>query len=83
MVVTHQAKEIWMYDCTTVQGATFNMHGQLYYGHTNAMVLSSSLVVSALSSKPDDLGSCPGRGKGLCPEDVWGKKNASSTLRLG
>ena len=25
-----------MYDRTTVQGATFNMRGQLYRGHANA-----------------------------------------------
>ena len=37
----------------TVQDATFNMRGQLYRGHTNVMALSSSLVVSALSSKSD------------------------------
>ena len=34
IVVTHQAE-------TTVQGATFNMRGQLYRGHTNATALSS------------------------------------------
>ena len=41
--VTHQAKKTWMYDRTTVQpynrttvqGATFNMRGQLYRGHAN------------------------------------------------
>ena len=43
------------------------MRGQLYLGHTNAMALSSSLVVSALSSELDDLGSSPGQGKALCP----------------
>ena len=56
-----------MYDRTTVQGATFNMHGELYRGHTNAMALSSSPVVSALGSESDDSGSSPGRGKALCP----------------
>ena len=60
-------KKIWMYDCMTVQGATFNMCGQLYCGHANAMALSSSPVVSALDSKSDDPGSSPGRGKALCP----------------
>ena len=30
-----------LYDRTTVQGATFNMHGQLYCGHANATALSS------------------------------------------
>ena len=33
---------------TTVQGATFNMRGQLYCGHANAMAFSSSPVVSVL-----------------------------------
>ena len=47
------------------------MRGQLYRGHTNAKDLSSSLVVSALGSKLDNLGSSPGWGKALCP---WEKK---------
>ena len=45
------------YDRTTVQGATFNMRGQMYHGH----------VVSALGSESDDPGSSPGRDKALCP----------------
>ena len=49
-----------MYDRTTVQGATFNMRGQLYRGHAKA--LFSSPVVSALGSES---GSSPGRGKAL------------------
>ena len=60
-----------MYDRTTVQGATFDMRGQLYRGHANATALFSSPVVSALGSESDDLGSSPGREK-LC-----GKKNNS------
>ena len=75
IVVTHQAE-------TTVQGATFNMRGQLYRGHANATALSSSPVVSALGSESDDPGSSPGRGKALCPWDVR-EKNASSAFRLG
>ena len=63
-----------MYDRTTVQGATFNMRGQLYCGHANATALSSSPVVSALGFELDDPGSSPRRGKALCPWDVWGKK---------
>ena len=55
------------YDGTTAQGATFNMRGQLYRGHANAMALFSSPVVSALTSESDDPGSSPGRGKALCP----------------
>ena len=55
------------YDCKTIQGATFNMCGQLYCGHTNAMALFSSPVVGALGSKLEDTGSSPGRGKVLCP----------------
>ena len=51
----------------TIQGATFNIHGQLYHGHANAMALFSSPVVSALGSEVDDLGSSPGRGKVLSP----------------
>ena len=63
-------KKIWTYDRSTVrptvQGATFNMRGQLYYGHVNATALSSSPVGSALGSESDDLGSIPGRSKALC-----------------
>ena len=78
VVVTHQAEKIWIYDRSTVrptvQGATFNMRSQLYYGHVNATALSSSPVVSALGSESDDPGSSPGRGKALCPWDVREKK---------
>ena len=72
-----------MYDCTTIQGATFNMRGQLYRRHPNATALSCSPVVIALGSESDDLGSSPGQGKALCPWDVREKKNASTALRLG
>ena len=71
-----------MYDRTTVQGATFNMHGQLYHRHTNATALSSSPVVSALGSESDDLGSSPGWGKMLCPLVVWGEKMLGPLLGL-
>ena len=71
-----------MYDRTTVQGATFNVCGQLYHGHVNATALYSSPVVSALGSESDDRGSSPGLGKALCPWDVR-EKNASSAFKLG
>ena len=78
VVVTHRAEKILTYDRTTVrptvQGATFNMRGQLYRGHANATALSSSPVVSVQDSESDDLGSSPGRGKALCPWDVQEKK---------
>ena len=78
VVVTHQARKIWTYDRTTVQptvqGATFNMRGQLYRGYANATALSSSPVVSAPGSESYDLGSSPGRGEVLCPLDMRGKK---------
>ena len=67
-----------MYDPTTVQGATFDMRGQLYRGHANVTALFSSPVVSALGSELDDPGSSSGRDK-LCGI----KKNANSTFRLG
>ena len=66
-----------MYDRTTVQGATFDIRGQLYRGHANATALSSSPVVSALGSESDDPGSSP------VPLRRAGKKNASSAFRLG
>ena len=71
-----------MYDRTIVQGATFNMCGQLYRGHAKATALSSSPVVSTMSSESDNLGSSPGRGKGFCPWDVRGKKMRTPLLGL-
>ena len=71
-----------MYDRTTVQGATFNMRGQLYRGHANATALFSSPVVSALGSESDDPGSSPGRGKVFCPWNVQ-EQNVSYAFRLG
>ena len=71
-----------MYDRTTVQSATFNMRGQLYRGHANATVLSSSPMVSALGSELDNPGFSPGRGKVLCPWDVQGKKIRAPLLVL-
>ena len=59
--------DVRLYDGTTIQGATFNMHGQLYCRHTNATALFSSPVVSVLGSKLDDRGSSLGWGKALCP----------------
>ena len=38
----------------TTQGATFNMHGQLYHEHTNVTALFSSPVVSALGSESNN-----------------------------
>ena len=67
--------DVWLYDRTTVQGATFNMCGQLYHRHANAKALFSSPVVSALGSESDDPGSSPGWGKVLCPWDMREKKN--------
>ena len=66
--------DVQPYDRMTIQGATFNMRGQLYCGHANATTLFSSLVASALGSKSDDPGSIPGQGKALCPWDMQGKK---------
>ena len=52
------------YDPTTVQGATFNMRGQLYCGYANATVVQWSVVQWSVHS--DYLRSSPGRGKALC-----------------
>ena len=57
----------------TVQGATFNMRGQLYRRHANATALSSSPVVSALGSESHD----PGLGLAgarRCALETYGKK---------
>ena len=62
----------------TVQGTTFNMHGQLYHGYTNATALFNSTVVSALGSDLDDLGSSPGNA----PLRRAGKKMQAPLLGL-
>ena len=54
----------------TTQGATFNMHGQLYREHTNVTALFSSPVVSTLGSELNNL-------------RVEPPKNASSAFKLG
>ena len=71
-----------MYNRTTVQGATFNLRGQLYCGHANATALFSSPVVSALGSKLDNPGSSPGQGKVLRSWDMRGKKMRAPLLGL-
>ena len=70
------------YDRTTLQGATFNMGGQLYRGHANATALFSSPVVSALGSESDDPGTSPSRGKVLCPLRRAEKKVRAPLLGL-
>ena len=65
---------VQLYDRTTIQGATFNMCGQLYHGQANATALFSSPVVSALGSESDDLGSSPGQGQGVVPLRRAGKE---------
>ena len=67
IVVCHQVEKILMYDRTTVQGATFNLRGQLYRGHAKGTALFSSPVVSALGVESGDPGSCPSRGRVLRP----------------
>ena len=56
-----------MYDRTTVQGATFNMRGQLYRCTAGTPTPRLSPVVSALGSESDDPGYSPGRGRALRP----------------
>ena len=41
LAVTHQAEKIWLYDRTTVQGAIFNMRGQLCHKHAKLPQLCS------------------------------------------
>ena len=43
---------VQLYDCTTIQGATFNMRGQLYHGHANAMALSSGQCTGLQVGQP-------------------------------
>ena len=74
IVVSHQVEKILMYDRTTVQGATFNLRGQLYRGHAKGTALFSSPVVSALGVESGDPGSSPSRGRVLRPWEVREKK---------
>ena len=71
-----------MYDHMTVQGATFNMRGQLYHGHANATALFSSPLVSALSrvGRPE-FWSWPGQG--VVPLRHVEEKKIRSAFRLG
>ena len=71
-----------MYDRATVQGATLNMRGQLYRGHTNAMALFSSPVVSALGSESDNPGSFSWPGQGPFALETCGKKMRALLLGL-
>ena len=71
-----------MFDGATVQGATFNMRGQLYRGHANATTLSSCPVVSGQCTESEDPGSIPGRGKALCLWDLREKKMRVPLLGL-
>ena len=66
-----------MYDRTTVQGATFNMRGQLYRGHANATTLSSSPVISALDSESEFLFIAGAR---RCALETCEKKNMWAPL---
>ena len=68
VVVTHQAEKFGLMTIRApVQGATFNMRGQLCRGHANATALSSSPVVSALGSESD-------AGARRCALETCGKK---------
>ena len=59
----------------SVQGATFNMRGQLCRGRANATALSSSPVVSALGSESD-------AGARRCALETRGKKKKTPLLGL-
>ena len=50
-----------MYDRTTIQGATFNMRGQLYCGHANTTALSSGQCTRLRVGRSGFL-SWPGQG---------------------
>ena len=63
--------DVRLYNRTTIQGATFNMRGQLYRGHANATALFSSPVVSALGS---EFGFQSWPGQGVMPLRRAGKK---------
>ena len=73
---------VQLYNHTTVQGATFNMCGQLYRGHANATALFSNPMVSALGSESDNPSSSPGRGKALYPWEVQKKKKKQAVTYI-
>ena len=67
-----------MYDRTTVQGATFNMRGQLNCGHTSSVV---QWLVHWAPSRTTRVLVLAGAKR--CALETCGKKNASSAFRLG
>ena len=67
-------------DRTTVQGATFNMRGQLYRGRANATALFQWSVHWAPSRTTRVLVLV---GAKRCALETCGNKNASSAFRLG
>ena len=67
------------FGCTTIQGATFDMHGQLYCRHVNAMALSSSQC-TGLQVRQPTFQSWPGQG--IVPLRHAGKKMRAPLLGL-
>ena len=65
---------------TTIQGATFNMCGQLYCGHANAMALFSSPVVGALGSKLHVMQVLVLAGARCCALKTCGEKKMQAPL---
>ena len=75
IVVTHQAEKNLMYDRTTVQGATFNLRGQLYRGHTKGTALYSIVQWSVHWASSRATRVLVLAGAWCCALETCGKKN--------
>ena len=67
----------------TIQGAIFNMRGQLCHRHANVTALYSSSVVSALGLQARQPRFLSWPGQGVVPLRHAGKKSVSSVFLLG
>ena len=70
------------YDHMTVQGATFDMCGQLYRGHANASALSVFQWSVQWAPSRTTWVLVLARAR-CCALEMCGKKNANSAFRLG
>ena len=74
--------DVQLYDHTTVQGATFDMHGQLYVG-TSMPRLCPVVQWSVHWAQSRTTWVLVLAGARRCALEMCGKKNASSAFRLG
>ena len=77
------SQKIWMYDRTTVQGATFDMRGQLYRGQLPTPWLCPVFQWSVQWALSWTTWVLVLAGARRCALEMCGKKNVSSAFRLG